>query len=125
MPENSARRNFDPEQVVIDWIEQVDPVPTTLAEAVKKYRILTALYEYAERNAIDTAEVSRRMNRLYDSLIESAAEYLEHQATARGVKPDKQLRRLQRKAESRMTWMERCTQAINEWRAERAVGGAR
>jgi hypothetical protein len=37
----------------------------------------------------------------------------------RAVAAEKQLRRIQRRDESRMTWMEKCTRAINAWRAER------
>jgi hypothetical protein len=111
------------ERMVISWIERVDTPPMALADAVARYRILSAYYELEEARGRDTTAIAERCNRLYDSLVESATAFHEYQER-RSVAPDKQLRRLARKAEARLTLREQWDRAIAEWRAQRGAAHA-
>jgi hypothetical protein len=114
-------RNYQvAEGLVISWIDRQETPPMRLSDAVARYRLLSAYYELEEARGRDTAAIADRCNRLYDSLVESAAAFHEYQER-RSVAPDKQLRRLERKAEARLTWLERCNRAIAEWRAQRGA----
>lgn len=97
------------ESMVVAWIEQVQAPPMDLMEAVKKYRLLTAAYFLAEeRRGKDAVSLADRCNRLYDSLVAAAEERLAA-PQPRTVAPEKQLRRLKRRDERRMTLMDRIT----------------
>lgn len=97
------------ESMVVAWIEQVQAPPMDLMQAVQKYRLLTAAYELAEARGRDTAAVAERCNRLYDSLVAAAAERMAAPQPRNTVAPEKQLRRLKRREERRMTQLDRVT----------------
>lgn len=98
------------ESMVVAWIEQVQAPPMDLMEAVKKYRLLTAAYFLAEeRRGKDAVSLADRCNRLYDSLVAAAEERLAAPQPRNTVAPEKQLRRLKRREERRMTLMDRIT----------------
>lgn len=94
--ESAPRRLPLPERIVINWIERVNPAPVHLAKLVQQYRDLEFF--------VDTPAMADRMNAIYDRLVASV--------TAAGVSPDKQLRRIQRRDESRMTYQQKCDLAI-------------
>lgn len=109
------------ERLVISWIDRQETPPARLSDAVARYRILSAAYELAESRRRDTSTIAGRCNRLFDSLVESAAARLSAAPDPRTVDPAKQLRQQHRKTERRLTWMERCDRAIAEWRRQRGA----
>jgi hypothetical protein len=118
MPEStpSAGRTISIESIVIQWIEMETPAPASLRRIVQRYRDLT----WFRDTAADPAPLDRQMDQIYDYLLEHAESFppMRHM-----VDPQKQLRRLERRDEARMTWMQRCSKEIERWRAARGCCG--
>jgi hypothetical protein len=124
------------EGLVISWIDRQETPPMRLSDAVARYRLLSAAYELTEARGRDTTAIAERCNRLFDSLVESAAARLEAQPEPRrSVTPDKQLRRLARREDRRRTQLERVrlhlrgdapswTARVNAYLASRRNGAA-
>ncbi len=93
------------ESITIEWIERVAPAPASMKNVLKQYQNLV-LYV----GQVDDPVADRIMNRLYDSLL-TAADREAHVA----VRIAAQARRLERKRESKRTWVERCNRAIQAY----------
>ena len=95
------------ESIVISWIQQETPPPTSLSAIVAQYRNLVA---YVEK--VDDPGADQIMNKLYDRLMAVATAKLVVSSQV-----EAQLRRIQRKEEASMSWSQKCNRAIAQWEA--------
>ena len=101
----------EPETILIQWITQESPAPMNLKTALARYRSLAFAADKAP-TAKDEAPIAAEMNKLYDRMLAATEVVLQISAQA-----EAQLRRIQRKEESRMTYTQKCDKAIAFWYA--------
>ncbi len=93
------------ERIVISWIERQSPPPASLRNILRQYQNLVVYIARVNDPAADHI-----MNSLYDAML---AEATRQAHTA--IRIAAQARRLERRRESRLTWTERCNEAIRQY----------